>query len=154
MELNALGIKVVLVEPVAFQTDIWTRGAVMGKAATKDSSPNFQRSLRVRERIGRLPKADSITVAKKIVEIAQNPNPKLRYVVGRDAKLQLAMKRVLPWKWHEKVIANFLRSTDPILSLRLQVGGLYRQVPVCVENLEAVLLFALESILVGIKLFL
>jgi NAD(P)-dependent dehydrogenase (short-subunit alcohol dehydrogenase family) len=109
MELNALGIKVVLVEPGAFQTDIWTRGAVMGKAATKDSSPNFQRSLRARERIGKIPKADPITVAKKIVEIAQNPNPKLRYIVGRDAKIQLAMKRVLPWKWHEKVIANFLK---------------------------------------------
>ncbi len=109
MELNALGIKVVLVEPGAFQTDIWTRGAVMGKAATKNSSPNFQRSLRARERIGKIPKADPITVAKKIVEIAQNPNPKLRYIVGRDAKIQLAMKRVLPWKWHEKVIANFLK---------------------------------------------
>ncbi len=109
MEVNALGIKVVLVEPGAFQTDIWTRGAVMGKAATKDSSPNFQRSLRMRERIGKIPKADPIMVAKKVVEIAQNPNPKLRYVVGRDAKIQLAMKRVLPWKWYEKVIANFLK---------------------------------------------
>jgi len=109
MEVNALGIKVVLVEPGAFQTDIWTRGAVMGKAATKDSSPNFQRSLRMRERIGKIPKADPIVVARKIVEIAQNPNPKLRYLVGRDAKIQLAMKRVLPWKWHEKAIANFLK---------------------------------------------
>jgi len=109
MEVNALGIEVVLVEPGAFQTDIWTRGAVMGKAATKDSSPNFQRSLRMRERIAKIPKADPIVVAKKIVEIARDPNPKLRYLVGRDAKIQLAMKRVLPWKWHEKVIANFLK---------------------------------------------
>jgi len=109
MEVNALGIKVVLVEPGAFQTDIWTRGAVMGKEATKESSPNFQRSLRMRERIGKIPKADPIVVAQKIVEIAKDPNPKLRYVVGRDAKIQLAMKRILPWKWHEKVIANFLK---------------------------------------------
>jgi NAD(P)-dependent dehydrogenase (short-subunit alcohol dehydrogenase family) len=36
LEVNALGIKVVLVEPGAFQTDIWTHGAVMGAAqATK-----------------------------------------------------------------------------------------------------------------------
>jgi len=109
MEVNPLGIKVVLVEPGAFQTDIWTRGAVMGKAATQDSSPNFQRSLRMRERIGKIPKADPIVVAQKIVEIAQDPNPKLRYLVGRDAKIQLFMKRVLPWKWYEKVIANFLK---------------------------------------------
>ena len=109
MELNALGIKVVLVEPGAFQTDIWTRGAVMGKDATKDSSPNFQRSLRMRERVHKIPKADPIAVAKLIAAIAQDPNPKLRYLAGRDAKIQLTMKRILPWKWHEKVIANFLK---------------------------------------------
>jgi len=109
LEVNALGIQVVLVEPGAFQTDIWTRGAVMGKESTKDTSPNFQRSLRMREQIGKIPKADPISVAHLIVAIAQNPNPKLRYTVGRDAKIQLAMKRVLPWKWHEKIVANFLK---------------------------------------------
>jgi hypothetical protein len=29
--------------------------------------------------------------------------------VGRDANIQLAMKRILPWKWYEKAIANFLK---------------------------------------------
>jgi len=107
--VNSLGIKVVLVEPGSFQTDIWTRGAVMGKDAVKDSSPNFQRSLRMREVIKKIPKADPIAVARLIAAIAQNPNPNRRYVVGRDAKIQLAMKRILPWKWHEKAIANFLK---------------------------------------------
>lgn len=112
MELNSLGIKVVLVEPGSFQTDIWTRGAVMGEQATKPTSPNIQRSLRMRSVIQKLPKADPIVVARLIVAIAQNPNPKLRYLVGRDAKIQLAMKRILPWKWHEKVIANFLKMDE------------------------------------------
>ncbi len=48
LEVNSLGIKVVLVEPGAFQTDIWTRGAKMGERATKETSPNLQRSLRMR----------------------------------------------------------------------------------------------------------
>jgi len=109
MEVNPLGIKVVLVEPGAFQTDIWTRGAVMAQESVKDSSPNFQRSLRMRERVQQIPKADPIAVARLIVTIAQNPNPRLRYLVGRDAKMQLALKRILPWKWHEKVVANFLK---------------------------------------------
>jgi NAD(P)-dependent dehydrogenase (short-subunit alcohol dehydrogenase family) len=109
MELNALGIKVVLVEPGAFQTDIWTRGAIMGEQAKKETSLNAQRSLRMRDRIETLPKADPIVVARAIVAIAQDPNPRLRYLVGRDAKLQLALKRILPWKWHEKVVANFLK---------------------------------------------
>ena len=109
LEVNSLGIKVVLVEPGAFQTDIWTRGAVMGEQSTKPSSPNLQRSLRMRSAVEKLPKADPIVVARLIVAIAQNPNPRLRYLVGRDAKLQLALKRILPWKWLEKVVANFLK---------------------------------------------
>jgi NAD(P)-dependent dehydrogenase (short-subunit alcohol dehydrogenase family) len=109
LEVNSLGIKVVLVEPGSFQTDIWTRGAVMGEQATKPTSPNIQRSLRMRTVVEKLPKADPIVVARLIVAIAQNPNPKLRYLVGRDAKFQLAMKRILPWKWYEKVVANFLK---------------------------------------------
>jgi NAD(P)-dependent dehydrogenase (short-subunit alcohol dehydrogenase family) len=109
MEVNSLGIKVVLIEPGSFQTDIWTRGAVMGEKATKETSPNFQRSLRMRERVGTIPKADPTEVAKLIATVAKDPNPKLRYLIGKDAKIQLAMKRILPWKWHEKVIANFLK---------------------------------------------
>jgi hypothetical protein len=63
----------------------------------------------MRSTIEKLPKADPIVVAKLIVKIAQDPNPKLRYLAGRDAKLQLALKRILPWKWHEKLVANFLK---------------------------------------------
>jgi len=109
LEMNALGIKVVLVEPGAFDTGIWKVGAIMGKEATKPTSPNFQRSLKMRTAIDKIPKADPIAVAQLIVEVAQNPNPKLRYLVGRDAKIQLAMKRILPWKMWEKMIANFLK---------------------------------------------
>ncbi|MFZ0135831.1 MAG: SDR family oxidoreductase [Candidatus Sulfotelmatobacter sp.] len=109
LEVNALGIKVVLVEPGAYLTDIWTRGAVMGEKATQETSPNIQRILRMRDRIQALPKRDPIEVARLITSIAQDPNPKLRYLVGRDAKIQLAMKRILPWRRFEKMIANFLK---------------------------------------------
>ena len=109
LEINSLGIKVVLVEPGAFQTDIWTRGAVMGANATRETSPNIQRSLRMRDRVEALPKRDPIAVARLIASIAQDPNPKLRYLVGRDAKMQLALKRIFPWKWHEKLLANVLK---------------------------------------------
>ncbi|HXJ90558.1 MAG TPA: SDR family oxidoreductase [Candidatus Binatia bacterium] len=109
LEVNALGIKVVLVEPGAFDTGVWTEGARMGEMAKKNTSPNFQRSLRMREVIQKIPKADPIAVARAIVAIAQNPNPKLRYLVGRDARIQLALKRILPWKTYEKMIADFLK---------------------------------------------
>src|SRR5215468_3770406 len=109
LEVNGLGIKVVLVEPGAFATGVWTEGARMGEEAKKNTSPNFQRSLRMREVIQKIPKADPILVARVIVAIAQDSNPKLRYLVGRDAKIQLRLKRILPWKMYEKMIANFLK---------------------------------------------
>lgn len=109
LEVAPLGIKVVLVEPGSFDTGIWSQGARMGEESKKSTSPNFQRSLRMREVVTKIPKADPIAVAHAIVAIAQNPNPKLRYLVGRDAKIQLAMKRILPWKSYQKMIANFLK---------------------------------------------
>ena len=63
----------------------------------------------MRTAIEKIPKADPIAVARLIVDVAQNPNPKLRYLVGRDARIQLALKRILPWKMWEKMIANFLK---------------------------------------------
>jgi NAD(P)-dependent dehydrogenase (short-subunit alcohol dehydrogenase family) len=109
LEVNALGIKVVLLEPGAFATGIWSEGTRMGEESTKSTSPNFARSLRMREVIQKIPKADPITVARAVAAIAQNPNPKLRYLVGRDAKIQLALKRLVPWRTYEKLIANFLK---------------------------------------------
>ena len=108
-EVNALGIKVVLVEPGAFQTDIWTRGAVMGEKATTDApelpAQPAHAGPRAKDSEGAIPSRSRAPS----LQIAQDPNPKLRYLVGRDAKIQLAMKRILPWKWHEKVVANFLK---------------------------------------------
>lgn len=109
MEVDSLGIKVVLIEPGSFDTGIWTQGAVMGNEAKKNTSPNFQRSLKMRSFIQKIPKANPIVVARVIARVAQDPNPKLRYLVGRDARMQLWMKRVLPWKWYERLIANYLK---------------------------------------------
>jgi NAD(P)-dependent dehydrogenase (short-subunit alcohol dehydrogenase family) len=109
MELNALGIKVVLVEPGSFETDIWTRNALLGQKMTDGTSPNRERAERMRTTISKIKKRDPVEVAKVIAAVAQDPNPRLRYLVGPDARIQLWMKRLLPWKWHEKAIANFLK---------------------------------------------
>jgi NAD(P)-dependent dehydrogenase (short-subunit alcohol dehydrogenase family) len=109
IEVNSLGIKVVLVEPGSFQTDIWTRNARIAQKAFDGTSLNRERGERMRNRIQQLPKKDPIAVARLIARVAQDPNPKLRYVVGNDAHVQLWLKRLLPWKWHEKLIARALK---------------------------------------------
>ena len=81
----------------------------MGEKAVRPDSPNHERSLRMRDRVGTIPKGDPIKVARVIAAVARDPNPRLRYLVGRDARMQLWLKRLLPWKWHEKVVARFLK---------------------------------------------
>lgn len=109
LEVNALGIKVVLVEPGSYQTDIWTRGAVLGKKTIDGSSPNRERGERMRNQVQKLKKKDPVEVARLIARIAEDPNPRLRYLVGSDARMQLWLKRMLPWKWHEKLVAKALK---------------------------------------------
>jgi NAD(P)-dependent dehydrogenase (short-subunit alcohol dehydrogenase family) len=109
LEVNALGIKVVLVEPGSFQTDIWTRNVLLGEKTADGSSPNRTRGERMKTQVQKLRKRDPIEVARVIARIAQDPNPRLRYVVGPDAHVQLFLKRVLPWKWHEKLVAWLMK---------------------------------------------
>lgn len=110
IETHSLGIRVVLVEPGAFETDIWEKNVVMAKHAVLPESPNYERSLRFREFVQKnVSKADARQVADLIVRIAQDPDPKLRYLIGRDAHIGYWMKRILPWKRWEKMVAKHTR---------------------------------------------
>ena len=106
IELRSLGIKVVLVEPGAFKTDIWTRNTMVSRGSTDPGSLNKDRSRRYVENVkgsqGGLP--DPVEVAKLITCIAQNPNPRLRYRAGRDAKIGYFIRSVLPWKIWEGMV--------------------------------------------------
>jgi NAD(P)-dependent dehydrogenase (short-subunit alcohol dehydrogenase family) len=109
LEMNALGIKVVLVEPGSFQTDIWTRNVLIGQKSLDGSSPNRARGEKMRDAVQKIRKRDPVEVARLITRIAQDPEPRLRYLVGPDAHIQLWLKRVLPWKWHERLLARLLK---------------------------------------------
>lgn len=108
LELMGLGIRVVLVEPGSYQTDIWTRGAVLAQKFVDGTSPNRQLGERLKQRVAEMPKGDPMEVVRVIARVAQDPNPRLRYIVGRQAHLELWMKRVVPWKWYEGMLARFL----------------------------------------------
>jgi NAD(P)-dependent dehydrogenase (short-subunit alcohol dehydrogenase family) len=108
IETRPLGIRVVLVEPGSFQTDIWERNARVGKFAMDRSSPNHERGARFAELIKKVRKADPLPVARLIARIAQDPNPRLRYRIGFDAHLQFWLHSLLPWKMYEKLV---LRAT-------------------------------------------
>jgi NAD(P)-dependent dehydrogenase (short-subunit alcohol dehydrogenase family) len=109
LEVNALGINIVLVEPGAYETDIWTRNSYIGQKTQDGTSPNRERGARFKDKVQSIRKRDPIEVARMVARIAQDPSPRLRYLVGPDAHFQLWFKRVLPWKWHERLIASMLK---------------------------------------------
>ncbi len=111
IETHSLGIRVSLVEPGAYDTDIWERNVVIAKGSRDPASPNKERSQRFAEFIKGSAKRrrDAREVAKLIVRIAQNPNPKLRYLIGGDAKLQVWLKRIVPWRRYERIVAKAVR---------------------------------------------
>ena len=109
LEVRTLGIRVVLIEPGAYATDIWTRNAHFGDGVADVRSPNFERGRRMQEHVGKMPKRDPIEVARLIARVAQDPNPRMRYLIGPDARIQMWLKRALPWKWHERIVARAVK---------------------------------------------
>ena len=106
-EMRALGIQVVLVEPGSFETDIWTRNARITAGMRDANAPNAARVSRWREQLERSNKrGDPQIVADRIVSILEKPNPKLRYVVGRDAHLLFWLRALLPWSVFERMVVK------------------------------------------------
>jgi NAD(P)-dependent dehydrogenase (short-subunit alcohol dehydrogenase family) len=107
LETQSLGIRVVLIEPGAFQTDIWDRNANM--TSLKEKTANFSRAERFQTMVNAMRKADAQPVAELIAKIARDPNPRLRYVIGVDAHVQLWLRRILPWKAWEKMMVSMTK---------------------------------------------
>ena len=107
-EMNAPGIQVVLVEPGSFATDIWTRNARLTAGLQDPASANASRVPAWRSRIEQSAKdrANPQVVADLISRVLETPRPKLRYVVGKDARMALLMRRILPAGLFERMIVK------------------------------------------------
>jgi NAD(P)-dependent dehydrogenase (short-subunit alcohol dehydrogenase family) len=107
-EMLSLGIQVALVEPGSFETDIWTRNAKQAAALRNPDSANAVRVSRWRARLaqGAKKRANPEVVADTIARILENRKPKLRYVVGKDAKMALIMRRILPAGVFERMVVK------------------------------------------------
>lgn len=110
IETRSLGIRVVLIEPGAYESDIWDKNVKIGAGALDPSSPNKERSQRFAEFVKtQVRKRDARDVARLIVRVARDPNPRLRYRIGPDAHAQYWLKRLIPWKIYEKWYARMVK---------------------------------------------
>ena len=94
MELWPLGVRVAIVEPGLFRTKFLEHQVA---AAASDSMPYGGSVARRTERAEYGPTAGNpVKVARVIRKIIRSRRPKLRYVVGADARMAVAAKWLMP----------------------------------------------------------
>ncbi len=110
-ELQPFGVDVVLVEPGAYQTAIFTKNRRLAAGMGAEDSPYArfsQRLLAMGEDLiasGR-GAGDAEEVARLIERIVNHPRPRLRYLVGAAARKRYLIRRILPFKWYHRLVLH------------------------------------------------
>jgi NAD(P)-dependent dehydrogenase (short-subunit alcohol dehydrogenase family) len=93
-ELEPFGIKVILIEPGFIRTN-FTNAMVVAKKAQDPTSPYSGLMQKIMASASELAKnaSDAELVANIILDAASNPNPRLRYLVGKDVESWVAGKK-------------------------------------------------------------
>ena len=118
MELAPLGIQVVLIEPGIIKTERWTSNRGLAKGALNPESPYnawFRQAEKESDQLVQASVATAADVAAVVNQALTARRPKLRYMVGRKAKLAVALKRWLPGELFERIYFGIImrRVTQP-----------------------------------------
>lgn len=106
MELAPLGIRVSLIEPGIIKTERWSTNRGVAARANDPNSPYYKwfwQSEREADKLVQASTATPVDVAAVIHQALTAPQPKLRYMVGRKAKLAVALRRWLPGDAFERI---------------------------------------------------
>lgn len=114
-EMRRFGVEVSIVEPGSIDTPIWAKGQRQAPVLRGSLTPEqielygeaidtFTEAARKQGEKGVPP----LEVAKVVEHALTAAKPKTRYVVGREAKAQAVMKRVLPDRLIDRLVAREL----------------------------------------------
>jgi NAD(P)-dependent dehydrogenase (short-subunit alcohol dehydrogenase family) len=106
MELAPLGIKVSLIEPGIIKTERWTMNRGLGARAADPTSPYYAWFMQSEHEADKLVQASTATPADVAAVVHQaliSDRPRLRYMVGRKAKVAVALRRWLPGDLFERI---------------------------------------------------
>lgn len=111
-ELAPWGIDVVVIEPGSVATDIWERGDAKGDEIVEGMTPGarelYEARLRKMQKVMEKTAGRGIEPleAAKVIETALTAEkPKTRYLIGRDAKIQARVKKLIPDRLFDRIIA-------------------------------------------------
>ena len=114
-EMRAFGVEVSIIEPGSIATPIWDKGESQASQLRESMTPEqleiygdaiekFAATARETGEEGEPP----MEVAKAIEHALTSEKPKTRYLIGRRAKAQAVLKRVLPDRVLDRLIAREL----------------------------------------------
>ncbi len=106
-EMRPFGVRVSLVEPGPYQTDIFGRNRQVA-AASREPGPYAEMQAKVERLFAGAKMGDPREVAALIVQILEDPSPRLRYPLGPGVLARIWMRRLLPFEAQEKVIRRVL----------------------------------------------
>jgi NAD(P)-dependent dehydrogenase (short-subunit alcohol dehydrogenase family) len=116
-EIAPHGVKVVSVEPGGIATPIWEKGLNRASEAMGDMTDDARRRYAgviaaIRQEAERLSREGlpPSAVAEVVGRALTTPRPRTRYVVGREARVQATLARILPDRAFDAVVARSLRA--------------------------------------------
>jgi NAD(P)-dependent dehydrogenase (short-subunit alcohol dehydrogenase family) len=115
LEVRQFGMDVVAIEPGAVATPIWEKGRQSADELTarlpaaglelyRAGVESLRKAISDMERAGVPP----LEVARAVERALTASRPKTRYVVGRDAKVRLALSRLLPARTMDRLLARVM----------------------------------------------
>jgi NAD(P)-dependent dehydrogenase (short-subunit alcohol dehydrogenase family) len=111
-ELAPFGVRVVLVEPGAYRTEIFGRNRRLGRRVPDAASPYASLVARLDDLAARTTRRlarEPAEVARLVVSLFDEPRPRLRYPIGPGARLRSALLRLAPFSLVEALVRRALR---------------------------------------------
>ncbi|WYP25231.1 SDR family oxidoreductase [Alkalihalobacillus sp. FSL W8-0930] len=108
-EMLPFGVYVSLVEPGPYRTSIWEKGLEEAQFSDEDDYKAITQTLVAEASHSATSSKDPAEVVNKIVAISQVRRPKLRYPIGKNTKLMILLKTLLPMSIIEYVVLKKMR---------------------------------------------
>ena len=115
-ELRGQGVEVVAIEPGAIATPIWGKGLAAGDGHVAGMDAEQERryggliaAVRRQAERAQVEGLDPGEVAGVVVDALTARRPRTRYVIGREARVQAVLARVLPDRALDALIGRVLR---------------------------------------------
>ena len=109
-EMRPFGVRVVLVEPGPYATDIFDRNRRVAKETEAAAGPYVAYMRRMEQLLEKMKAkmGDPQEVADRVTSLLEDPNPMLRYPLGPGVAARVWARRVLPFEAVEKILERIL----------------------------------------------